>query len=63
MYFDWSKGNWGIAEFLSQCDELEIPNWIRGACAKLKQLCDPPSPGKSPANDAAAGFAPEAAAK
>lgn len=41
-YFGWSKGNWGIAEFLAQCSEAEIPQWLRNACVKLKELCDPP---------------------
>ena len=26
-YFDWAKGNWGIADFLGQCTEAEIPEW------------------------------------
>ena len=34
-YFRWSKGNWGIAEFLSQCEEEEIPQWLRDCCEKL----------------------------
>lgn len=41
-YFKWSKGNWGIAEFLAQCSEAEIPQWLRDACTTLKALCDPP---------------------
>ena len=41
-YFGWSKGNWGIADFLSQCAENEIPVWVREACIALKGLCDPP---------------------
>ena len=41
-YFSWSKGNWGIAEFLAQCSEAEIPQWLRDACVTLKALCDPP---------------------
>jgi putative ATP-dependent endonuclease of OLD family len=41
-YFGWSKGNWGIAEFLAQCAENEIPPWLRETCAALKALCDPP---------------------
>lgn len=44
-YFGWSKGNWGIADFIAQCSELEIPLWIREACTALKALCDPPPPG------------------
>jgi putative ATP-dependent endonuclease of the OLD family len=43
-YFGWSKGNWGIAEFLAQCSEAEMPQWLREACIKLKALCDPPPP-------------------
>ncbi len=42
MYFSWAKGNWGIADFLAQCSEAEIPEWIRDACASLRQFCDPP---------------------
>jgi putative ATP-dependent endonuclease of OLD family len=41
-YFGWSKGNWGIAKFLPQCVEAEIPAWLREACITLKSLCDPP---------------------
>ena len=40
-YFGWSKGNWGIAEFLAQCSEAEIPQWLRDVCIALKALCDP----------------------
>jgi putative ATP-dependent endonuclease of the OLD family len=43
-YFGWSKGNWGLADFLAQCDEAEIPAWLREACLTLKGLCDPPLP-------------------
>jgi putative ATP-dependent endonuclease of OLD family len=43
-YFGWSKGNWGIAEFIAQCSEGEIPQWIREACITLKAVCDPPPP-------------------
>lgn len=38
-YFAWSKGNWGIADFLAQCEEGEIPEWLRDACLKLKAAC------------------------
>jgi len=38
-YFAWSKGNWGLADFLVQCTEAEIPDWIRSACLTLKGLC------------------------
>jgi putative ATP-dependent endonuclease of the OLD family len=43
-YFDGSKGNWGIADFIAQCSEAEIPMWIREACITLKAICDPPPP-------------------
>lgn len=43
-YFGWSKGNWGIAEFLAQCNENEIPAWLREACIVLKNVCDPVPP-------------------
>lgn len=38
-YFDWSKGNWGIADFLAQCTEGEIPEWIRKTCEEFCALC------------------------
>ncbi len=31
----------GIAEFIAQCDEAEVPQWIREACVHLKALCQP----------------------
>ena len=37
-YFRWIKGNWGIADFLTQCTEHEIPQWLRDCCARLKEL-------------------------
>ncbi|NQY97240.1 MAG: AAA family ATPase [Henriciella sp.] len=40
-YFKWSKGNWGVADFLAQCSENEIPEWIKNAAKKLAELCDP----------------------
>jgi putative ATP-dependent endonuclease of the OLD family len=43
-YFDGSKGNWGIADFIAQCSEAEIPLWIRETCITLKTICDPPPP-------------------
>ncbi len=38
-YFSWTKANWGIADFLAQCSEDEIPEWLRRACIKLKASC------------------------
>lgn len=54
-YFQWSKGNWGIADFLAQCSEAEIPLWFRQTCARLRELCDPPP--QQPAADSATGGA------
>ena len=38
-YFTWTKGNWGIADFLAQCSEAEIPKWLRDACLAVKLAC------------------------
>jgi putative ATP-dependent endonuclease of OLD family len=43
-YFKKNKGNWGISDFLAQCAEDEIPEWLRQACTQLKDICDPPLP-------------------
>lgn len=40
-YFTWSKGNWGIADFIAQCSEAEIPEWLREAALQLKTVCAP----------------------
>lgn len=40
-YFAKKKGDMGIAEFIAQCGEAEIPQWIRDACVHLKALCQP----------------------
>ena len=40
-YFSWAKGNWGLADFLAQCSEDEIPEWLREACRNLMQACEP----------------------
>jgi putative ATP-dependent endonuclease of the OLD family len=42
-YFTWSKAGWSIADFLSQCTEDEIPNWLKGVCSSLKDACEPPA--------------------
>jgi putative ATP-dependent endonuclease of OLD family len=39
-YFSWSKGDWGVADFLSGCSEVEMPPWVCSVCADLKQLCE-----------------------
>ncbi|KAB1085078.1 AAA family ATPase [Neorhizobium galegae] len=40
-YFGWAKANWGIADFLAQCTEVEVPQWLRDACIKIKSVCTP----------------------
>lgn len=40
-YFAKAKGSWGIADFLAQCSEAEIPQWLRDAAVKLKKACIP----------------------
>jgi putative ATP-dependent endonuclease of the OLD family len=42
-YFNWSKGNWGLADFLAQCTEAEVPQWLREVCIALKGMCQPPA--------------------
>lgn len=42
-YFDRTKANWGIADFLAQCSETEIPAWLRQACVAIKEACEPVS--------------------
>lgn len=41
-YFAKKKGDMGIAEFIAQCNEAEIPQWIKDACVCLKALCQQP---------------------
>lgn len=44
-YFAKKKGDLGIAEYVAQCSEAEIPQWIRDSCMHLKGLCmSPPAP-------------------
>lgn len=38
-YFAWAKGNWGVADFLAQCSEEEIPLWLRNAATELAIAC------------------------
>jgi len=40
VFFKKSKGNWGAADFLAQCNEAEIPVWLREAAVKLKEACE-----------------------
>lgn len=41
-YLCWAKGNWGLADFLAQCTEDEIPQWIRETCIRIRELLQPP---------------------
>lgn len=41
-YFGWAKGDWGLADFLAQCAENEIPQWMRDTCMRLRELSQPP---------------------
>ena len=49
-FLGWAKGNWGLAEFLAQCDKAEIPEWIRNTCRDLRELCQSPMPEKNEAD-------------
>jgi len=42
-YFAWAKGSWGIADFLADYSEAEIPERLRQANLKLKNACAPAS--------------------
>ena len=60
-YFGWTKANWGIADFLAQCSEAEIPKWLRDACIRLKTICMPVPDTRADGDAVAAGGAePEA---
>jgi len=40
-YFAGKKADWGVADFLAQCSEEEIPQWLRDSCVALKAICEP----------------------
>jgi putative ATP-dependent endonuclease of OLD family len=49
-YFGWTKGSWGVADFLAQCNEPEVPEWIREGCKSLMSECLPtPAAADTPA--------------
>ena len=50
-YFAWTKGDLGLAEFIAQCAEAEIPEWIREVCRDLRKLCQPPKLPEAPAQN------------
>ena len=54
-YFSGAKANWGIADFLAQCSEAEIPKWLRDACIRLATAC---TPTPDAATDSAGNAAP-----
>lgn len=56
-YFAYNKANWGVADYLAQCSEDEIPLWLRDACRALKEACAP-APAAPAANP---GAGPDAA--
>lgn len=56
-YFSWSKGNWGLADFLAQCFEDEIPKWMREICIRIQELSQPPPEGAPVNEELAAGEA------
>lgn len=61
-FFAWSKGTGGVADFLAQCGESEIPLWLRDACLALKTACAPaPAPPPAAVAPAAASVEPVSA--
>jgi putative ATP-dependent endonuclease of OLD family len=52
-YFAWSKGDMGLAEYIAQCTEPEIPEWIRQLCSDLRTLYQPPAQAATPPQDTA----------
>jgi putative ATP-dependent endonuclease of OLD family len=40
-YFAGKKAEWGVADFLAQCSEDEIPQWLRDCCISIKAVCEP----------------------
>lgn len=56
-YFSWSKGDWGVADFIAECAEEEIPEWLRSSCQELIELCMPAESSAPEAPD----LSPEAA--
>jgi putative ATP-dependent endonuclease of OLD family len=52
-YFVGKKAEWGLADFLAQCAEDEIPQWLRDSCISIKELCEAtpavPTPPATPA--------------
>jgi putative ATP-dependent endonuclease of OLD family len=55
-YFGGKKADWGVADFLAQCSEEEIPQWLREGCVSLRTICEP---GLGKDSDASAPDTPE----
>jgi putative ATP-dependent endonuclease of the OLD family len=47
-FFKDNKGTWGVADFLAQCNEDEVPQWLKDVCVHIGTVCNPkveiPSP-------------------
>lgn len=64
-YFKNKKGDWGIADFLAQCTEDEIPIWMRETCIAIAAHAQPvvtgeevpaePAPESDPEEEAPGG--------
>ncbi|MGD0189467.1 MAG: AAA family ATPase [Rhizomicrobium sp.] len=44
VYFKAKKADGAMADFLVQCAEAEIPQWLRDLCVSLRTTCEPPPP-------------------
>jgi putative ATP-dependent endonuclease of the OLD family len=51
-YFGAKKADWGIADFLAQCSEDEIPQWLKTACVSLQTICEPVGIGETDSPEA-----------
>ena len=40
-YLRWEKANWSATDLLVQCNENEMPPWLKDACTTLKHYCSP----------------------
>jgi len=43
-FFKKNKGNWGISDFLAQCSENEVPQFLKHACRQIKLSVEPDEP-------------------
>ncbi len=56
-YFGWAKGSWGLADYLAQCTEDEIPQWMRDTCIRIRKISQPYLQEAPADEDSAAGEA------